>query len=90
MVWTERALNDLCDIEDYIAQDSPRAAVAMVERLIARVETLREHPRKGRMVPEVGSKDIREVLVGNYRLVYRLKQNRIEVLQVFQGSRLLR
>ncbi len=90
LVWTERAVQDLEAIEFYIAHNNPTAAIAMTDELIARAEALPEHPRKGRVVPEVANPDIRELLVGNYRLVYRIHGKTIEVLQVFEGHRLLR
>ena len=48
LVWTERAVADLEAIEDYIAIDNPTAALAMVERLLARAATLVDQPMKGR------------------------------------------
>ncbi len=90
LVWTERALSNLIEIEDYIAEDDVSAAIAMVERLIERAEWLRENPRKVRVVPELGAQDYRELIVKGYRLIYRLRPGKIEVLQVFEGSRQLR
>ncbi len=47
-------------------------------------------PRAGRIVPELGREDIREVLEGTYRIVYQIKGSTIDVLVVFEGHRLLR
>ena len=46
-------------------------------------------PRSGRIVPEVGDPAIREILLGNYRIVYRIKSGAVEILAVHHGARLL-
>ncbi len=46
-------------------------------------------PRAGRVVPELGLEEIREVFLGKYRIVYRLVEGGIEVLTVFEGHRQL-
>ena len=51
---------------------------------------LEDHPLSGRVVPEVGDDAIRELIRGNYRIVYRLKQDVVEIVTVFHGARLLR
>ena len=90
LVWAERAAQDLETIESYIAHDNPTAAITMIDKLIAQAETLLEHPRKGCVVPEVANPDIRELIVSNYRLVYRIHAKTLEVLQIFEGHRQLR
>ena len=90
LVWAERAVQDLESIETYIARDNLSAAISTTNGLIARAETLLKHPRKGRVVPEVANPDIRELIVGNYRLVYRIHGKTIEILQVFEAHRMFR
>lgn len=90
LVWTERAVEDLEAIETHVAWDDPIAAIALIDRLIERAEALSDQPRLGRVVPEAANPDIRELITGNYRLVYRLQGETIEVLQVFEGHRLYR
>lgn len=46
-------------------------------------------PRTGRIVPEVGREELREVLLGSYRIIYRIATDGIIVLMVFEGHRLL-
>lgn len=89
LVWTERAVRDLEKIDDYIAQDSPAAAVRWVGKLIATAATLASAPQAGRVVPEHGRADIREVLLRQYRIVYRIRETRIDILTVFEGHKLL-
>jgi len=87
--WTDRALRDLAGIGEYIAQHDPLAASRWVSRLLRAVEDAALLPRAGRPLPEVGRRDVREVLRGNYRIVYRVGDHEIEVLTVFEGHRLL-
>ncbi len=85
VVWTEQALERLQEIEDFISQDSPQTALRFIEKLISRGVALKTFSRLGRQVPELGSNDIREVLEGKYRIVYRITAQRLEILTVFEG-----
>ncbi len=89
VAWSARAARDLEAIGDYIAQDNPRAALRFVEGLIARGDALAETPLIGRMVPEFGRPDTREIISGNYRIVYRVSDRKVHVLTVFEGHRQL-
>ena len=89
VVWTEQALERLQEIEDFISQDSPIRAARFVAKLLARGDSMTPFPAVGRQVPELGSTAIREVLEANYRIVYRLTPERIEILTVFEGHRQL-
>jgi plasmid stabilization system protein ParE len=60
-----------------------------VRRVVAAVERLRAFPESGRVVPERAAPDIREVIVGRYRVVYRRKSGAVEIATVFRGSRQL-
>lgn len=73
MNWSPLAINRLSEVARYIALDNPVAAERWVKKVFARVEKLAEFPETGRMVPEVGDKTIREMIMGNYRIIYRLK-----------------
>ncbi len=87
--WTERAVADLRGIDDYIAADNPVAAERWIGRLIAKAEAAARLPMAGRVVPEKGQHDIREVLLRTYRIVYRVRESSILVLTVFEGHRLV-
>ena len=87
--WTQRAAKDLIAIGDYIASDDPGAARRFVERLRRRARDAARTPLAGRQVPELRRDDVREVLLGSYRIVYRVARGGIEVLTVFEGHRLL-
>lgn len=53
LLWTEEALLRLKEIEEYIAQDNPKAAAEFVDKLISLAETITDKPEKGRIVPEL-------------------------------------
>ena len=72
VLWTEAALLDLRDIVAYIASDNPAAARKMGERLIAAVESLVEHPRSARIVPEYSRETLREIILTPYRIVIQI------------------
>lgn len=87
--WTPQAADDLDAIADFIAQDSPHYASLFVLNVLHAVERLNRFPRWGRIVPETNNPNIREIILGNYRIVYRLKFATPEILTVYHGSRLL-
>lgn len=88
--WTKEALLRLQDIEEYISRDNPVAAIEFVDKLISAAETIVDYPEKGRIVPELSIEKIREVLHKNYRIVYLIKKNSIDILTVFEGHQLLK
>ena len=91
VTWSQEAGENLLDIEDFIARDSLERAVRFVDALIDHVEAiLTDNPRSGRTVPEIRNPDIRELIYRGYRIVYRLNGDRIDILTVFEGHRLLR
>ena len=90
IVWTEHALQCLTEIEDYIALDDPATAVIFVDRLIRRTDILIDQPKSGRVVPEVPGRELRELIEGNYRLVYLINQSTIEMLTVFEAHKSFR
>ena len=89
VVWTLQAIEDVEAIGAYIARDSPHYAALMAERIVESVERLKEFPRSGRVVPEVGQEAYREVVIGTYRIVYRLAGDLAEILTVVHAARLL-
>ena len=89
IIWSPQSLRDLEAIREYIAQDSPRYAALVVQRIVAVVERLEVFPESGRVVPELNSPEIREVIVKPYRVVYRRRVEAVEIATVFRSSRLL-
>jgi plasmid stabilization system protein ParE len=90
VIWTEQAWGRLLEIERFIARDDASAASRLVDKLIDRGDSLKEHSRRGRRLPELPESGLRELIVDNYRIVYRRTPRAVEVLTVFEGHRLLR
>jgi addiction module RelE/StbE family toxin len=91
IVWTVLSTSDLKEIFDYIADDSVRYATITANKVYQRVQPLFENPNLGRMVPEFSEKHIRELIEGNYRIIYRVKNNaQIDILRVYHVARLLK
>jgi len=90
LLWTSRARNDLVEIAGYIADDNPTAAKRWIERIRSQAKKTTEFPQIGRVVPEFGRGDIREIVFKNYRIVYRIHGTGIHVLTVFEGHLLMR
>ena len=89
IVWSPLALGRVEDIARYIAEDKPDAAVQWVDELFSTVERLADFPKSGRMVPEVGSSRIRELIFGTYRVIYSIK-DQVDILTVRRSSQFLR
>jgi plasmid stabilization system protein ParE len=90
VLWTEQALRRLVEIEDFVSADDPGAAAKLVTRLVDRGESLARLWQRGRRLPEMPASPLRELVEDNYRIVYRIRKSRIEVLTVFEGHRRLR
>ncbi len=86
--WTDAARADLREIHSHIARDSRIYARRFVDRIKAAVEGIRLFPEAGAKVPEWDRDDIREIYVGNYRVIYRLRDC-IEIVAVIHGARRL-
>jgi plasmid stabilization system protein ParE len=82
--WTQRARRDLVAIARYLAADDPPAAQRWVAQMRKRARAAARLPRSGRRVPELTEGDLREVVVKNYRLIYRADSDGITVLTVFE------
>lgn len=87
--WTEKASSNLEDIFEYISKDSKWYAARYVRALIGATKRLESLPLSGRVVPELEDPELREVIYGNYRIVYRASgmDQAIEILAVVHGAR---
>ncbi len=71
VAWSPLADEQVDDAVAYISTDNPTAALQWLERLLERTVSLATFPDSGRDVPELGRQDIREIIVGSYRVMYR-------------------
>lgn len=91
IIWTDQSLDDVDSIADFIAKDSLKYAKIQVQRFFNRVELLISHPKAGRIVPELNDKTIRELIMGNYRIIYKIvSKNQMNILTVHHSRRLLK
>lgn len=87
--WTPQALDDLDAICLFIARDAPLVAGVFADRAFRATDCLVDHSRLGRIVPELEIENIREILLGNYRIIYRIQGDEVQVVTVQHGARLL-
>jgi len=87
--WSPLAVERISEIADYIAQDSPVAAEKWIRSIFSRVEQVRNFALSGRSVPEINRKDIRELIIANYRIVYRIETRVISILTVRHSRQIL-
>jgi plasmid stabilization system protein ParE len=85
--WSLTASEDLQELEDFIARDSVLHAIQFVDRIVESAEHLHTTPQRGRIVPEFGRADIRELLWRAYRIVYLVKDDAVTILRVVHGTR---
>ncbi|MCI0494066.1 type II toxin-antitoxin system RelE/ParE family toxin [candidate division KSB1 bacterium] len=82
LIWTDNALNRIEGIAEYIREDNPTASKRWKKEIYQKAQPLKKFPRMGRVVPELNQEKIREIIFGNYRLIYLIEKNRISILTV--------
>lgn len=87
LIWSPEAIGDLQEIADYIARDKPKAARRWAQQLAALAEHAAALPFSGRVVPEFGREDVRELLRRGYRVMYRVGEAQVEIVAVMEGHR---
>src|SRR5262245_63716382 len=87
--WSPRGLQRVREIAEHTDQDDPSAAEEWLQELFRILERVVKFPASGRVVPEVGKPELREVLHGEYRVVYRRTTKRVSVLTIRHGRQLL-
>jgi len=86
--WSPLAAATFEEFFDFIHRDKPEAAHRWATVLFELVDSLAELPRRGRIVPEAGREDVRELIYGNYRLIYRIGSESVEVLTLRHGRQI--
>jgi toxin ParE1/3/4 len=87
--WTIQAVDDLESIVNFISSDSVHYAKLLASDIFEAIERSAFFPESGRVVPELNMREIREILFGNYRIIYRFQKDIIEIITIYHGSRLL-
>lgn len=87
--WGRQSVEDLEAIRLFIARNAPHTADEFVSRLIRAVENHSQFPHSGGIVPEQTRQDIREIIHGNYRIIYRARDEDVVILTIRHAARLL-
>ncbi len=87
--WSPLAIDRASEIAEYIAQDKPAAAEKWISTVFSKVEQLKSSPEIGRIVPEIRNDQFRELIYGNYRIVYRIEKEQISILTIRHGKQIL-
>ncbi|MFC2131201.1 type II toxin-antitoxin system RelE/ParE family toxin [Bacteroidota bacterium] len=91
LTWTDNALTDIEDIGEYISKDSVRYAKNIVKTIYDSAQLLKSNPKIGRIVAEMNIENIREIIKGNYRIIYIIKEKaNIEILTVHHSAKELK
>jgi addiction module RelE/StbE family toxin len=90
ITWTALAIEDLRNIYDYILKDSKVFADRIIDNIITRVDQLSYFPKSGRVVPEFENDSIRELIQGNYRIIYKVTNQKISIIRIHHSARLMK
>jgi len=86
--WAKIAENDLKNIIEYIAEDSPANALKILKKIKQKASSLYTLPERGRIVPELQDQGIfiyRELVIPPWRIIYRISEMKIYVLSVLDA-----
>jgi len=89
IIWSPLAIDRASEIAEYIARDKPSAAEKWVNTVFSKVEQLKSSPEIGRVVPEIKNDQFRELIYGNYRIIYRIEKTQISILTIRHGKQIL-
>ncbi len=87
--WSPRAAANFEDICNYIGRDSEHYAALFAKKVNAIIKAIPQFPKVGRIVPEFRDENLRERIYGNYRIVYRLKEELVEIVTICHAAKLL-
>ena len=88
VIWTQNATDEIVSIAEYLEQYSEHYASMIVKRLYEKVGVLKQFPKLGRVIPEMQDDQYRELIEGNYRVMYEILDEEIILIQrVLHSSR---
>ena len=88
IVLSNSAFSDLEDIKAYYTEQGvPAIGIDFVSEILAHIETLNDHPKIGRIVPEFNDESIREIIHLPFRAVYLLEEQIIHIIRVWRSER---
>jgi toxin ParE1/3/4 len=87
VVWTDSARQALDEVLEYVAQESRDRALSLLSRVLDTAAALDTLANRGRVVPELNQPETRELLVFDYRLLYRVLGEHVVVIAFLHGAR---
>jgi toxin ParE1/3/4 len=87
IIWSETAISDFSEILEFRRRYSVDAATRISLAIADRLDLLDGHPGQGRRIPEIGNELLREVIVGQYRIWYRVRGDDLELIAILHGAR---
>jgi plasmid stabilization system protein ParE len=82
VIWSYIAIGNLIENTQYIAKENPEAARAVIDDIYDAGNKIKEFPEKGRVVPEIGKANIKEVFCRKHRTIYKNEARRITILTI--------
>ena len=89
IIWSLLAVDRASEIAGYIAQDKLSSAINWIDAVFSKVAQLKSSPEIGRIVPEINDSQFRELIYGNYRIIYRIETKKISILTIRHGQQIL-
>jgi plasmid stabilization system protein ParE len=89
VIWSPLSIDRVQEISEYISNDSPGEALKWVDEIFNFVLNLEKFPELGRHVPEIKKTNYREIIFGNYRIVYRIDEKQVYILTVRHFKQIL-
>jgi addiction module RelE/StbE family toxin len=87
IIWTPEAYRDLEGIFEFIARDSVAIAISVIERILARIDDLRDFPLMGAKVREWKISPYRHLIEARYRIIYRIEAGVVRLIAIVHGAR---
>lgn len=86
--WTKIAVDDLKNIAEYISKDSEKYAKLQIIRIRYRTRILKSQIYVGKIVSDIDENNIRELIEGNYRIIYKIvSDSRVDILTIHHSAR---
>ena len=89
VIWSPLAIERVVEIGRYIHEENPIAADVWTHKIFDRIKQLETFPQSGRVVPERRRPDTKELIWGNYRIIYVTDEKSVQIATVIHAARLL-
>ena len=87
VIWTPDSLQDLKQIFEFISQNSLNYAEKTIDSIFHAGDSLKDFPFYGRIIPEIGQEDSREIFYKSWRIMYLIRKDIVFITAVIHSSR---